>query len=521
MRVFEFLSEASIFSRPTAYTYGHKVRVAVTSKAGKILYQLIIDKLPDFTPSEDLEWIESPDDDATITRVMLGTSGEFKYFKRPSKDVIAIHGTDGTIEKTLVHAPGQKGSTAENKGDLSEPILSAAVVAKLIKRGGAKIADIVVDDVKDVLIRTLNSDDFTFEVHDKDSNISDVIKFTLAIRGPAREFMNGKDFWTKIDGLLNAVVHYANSGQIDKYADYFYKNGKVDRIEISSDGMSDQRSRKTDIEAYATDENGNVKKLKNLKISLKAGSTTIGQVGGGDIKNPFRVSEKGAQGVWTNANKLFSPLGVEVPKPEGPVSNRADFWLNTYEAANEQISKMLIDPSARSEAGVIAKIANMINYHGTLNDPEVKLISLSPKTGTSITVSFNGLVDKLKQEHINLVSKLQIGRSKSTNEPRPKITIYDSTSGESLITIRFSSTKDGTKSWNAIEIEPLLKNLTTITKKKSDKTAIAPPPDVNPELDRLQKLAGVNQHDQTSTPGIRNQTAVFNKEPMGQLPQNI
>lgn len=516
MRVFEFLFEASIFSRPAAYTYGHKVRVAVTSKAGKALYQLIVDKLPDFTPSEDLEWIEKPDQGARVTKIMLGTMGEFKYFRISSGDIIAIHGPETKIEKSLVHAPGQKGSTAENKGDLSEPILSAAVVAKLIKRGGAKIADIVVEDVKDVLVKVLSSDDFTFEVRDKDSYISDVIKFTLAIRGPAREFMNSENFWSKIDGLLSAVVHYANSGQIDRYADYFYKNGKVDRIEISSDGMSDQKSRKTDIEAYATDENGNVKKLKNLKISLKAGSTTIGQVGGGDIKNPFKVSEKGAQGVWTNANKLFSPLGVDVPKPDGPVKSRAEFWMTAYEVANEQISKLLIDPSARSEAGVIAKIANLINYHGTLNDPSVKLISLSPKTGTSITVSFNGLVDKLKQEHINLVSKLVVGHSKTTKEPRPRITIYDSNSGESLVTIRFSSTEDGTKAWNAIEIEPLLKNLTTITKKKSDKKAIAPPPDVNPELDRLQKLAGVNQPDQTSTPGIRNQNKIFTKEPMGQ-----
>ena len=48
----------------------------------------------------------------------------------------------------LNHAPGEKGSTAENKGDASEPVLSAAVVAKLIKRGSDNIEDITADDVK-------------------------------------------------------------------------------------------------------------------------------------------------------------------------------------------------------------------------------------------------------------------------------------------------------------------------------------------------------------------------------------
>lgn len=520
MRVFEFLSEASIFSRPTAYTYGHKVRVSTTSKNGDKLIGLIRNKISDFSPAEDLEWVRSPDQDSPVTKIMLSDSGEFKYFKRPNDDIIAIHGPVSTIESCLNHAPGEKGSTAENKGDLSEPILSAAVVAKLIKRGGATIADIDEEDVKQVLSKTLSSEGFSFEVHDKDSLISDVIKFTMAIRGPARDFMNSDGFWDAIGGLLPAVVHYSNSGQIDRYADYFYKNGKADRIEVSSDGMSEQKSRKTDIEAYATDENGNIKKLRNLKLSLKAGSNTIGGVGGGDIRNPFKVS-KGGQGVWTNANNLFGSIGVDIPKPEGPVKNRSEFWLNTYEAANAQISRMLIDPSARSEAGIITKIANMINYHGTLDDPAVKLISLDPKTGTSITASFNGLVDKLKHQNINLASKLVVGRSKVKKEPRPRIVIYDSYSNKELITIRFSSTENGVKSSNSIEIGPLLKDLTKITKKKSDRKAVEPPPDVNPELDRLQKLAGVNQPDQTSTPGIRNQNKVFNKEPMGQTTPEV
>ena len=40
MRFFEFLSEASIFSRGT-YTFGHKVKVAAENKEGKIAIEKI------------------------------------------------------------------------------------------------------------------------------------------------------------------------------------------------------------------------------------------------------------------------------------------------------------------------------------------------------------------------------------------------------------------------------------------------------------------------------------------------
>lgn len=465
MRANEFLKEASIFSRPGRYSFGHKVRVGLNSQKGKSFFQQIKLEIPDFEPNEDLTWIDNPGGTGdNIPTIVISKNGDRKYFQRPNGDIICVISLDKPLEQSLTHAPGQKGSTAENKGDLSEPILSAAVVAKLIKRGSSSIEDISNDDLKTVLMQTANSDQKEYVVNDKNSKIADIIKFTLAIRGPALEFLKSDMFWSKADTLISAATHYANSGQLDRYADYFYKNGKVDMVSVASDGLSDQRSRKTDIEAYASDENGNTRKLKNLSISLKAGSDTIGQIGGGITKDPFKVSKAGG-GVWTNANRLFGPLGITVSKPS-KVESRSEFWKEAYTEAAKELKQKLSGADAKNEAGIIDKIAELITTHGTLNDPTVKLVSLDVKQGVSSVVSFSNLRQRLKADHINLDCSLEIGSSKTKNDPRPSIIIFDKNTNSKFLVIRFSSTEDGIKSWNAIEMMPPLKKLVSISYKK-------------------------------------------------------
>jgi hypothetical protein len=510
MRAKEFYFEASIFSRPGRYVFGHKVRVGLNSQKGKAFFQLIKQELPDFEPTEDLEWIDSPGETSEgIPTIVLSKNGERKFFKRPNGQVISVISLDKPLEQSLTHAPGQKGSTAENKGDLSEPILSAAVVAKLINRGSSNIQDITEEDLKNVLLQTANSDQKEFVVNDKNSRIADVIKFTLAIRGPALEFLKSDMFWSKAGKLISAATHYANSGQIDRYADYFYKNGKVDMISVASDGLSDQRSRKTDIEAYASDEDGNIRKLKNLSISLKAGSDTIGQIGGGITKDPFKVS-KGGGGVWTNANRLFGPLGITISKPS-KVEDRSQFWKEAYTEAARELKKKLSGSDAKKEAGIIDKIADLITTHGTLNDPTVKLVSLDAKQGISSVVSFANLSQRLKDERINLDSSLEMGSSKTKNDPRPSIVIFDKNTNSKFLVIRFSSTEDGIKSWNSIELMPPLKKLISIAyKKKPEQQPASPATQTQP----VQQPNTATQTQPVQQPNTATQTQPVQQQAM-------
>jgi hypothetical protein len=451
MRTFEFLAEASIFTRPEKYTYGHKVRVATGSQKGQALELFIKQKIPDFDPKEDLEWVKSAPRGSTV--VQAGKGNERGYFKRPNGKYITIQGTQASFEKALTHAPGQKGSTAENVGDLSEPVLSAGVVAKLIKRGADSIENITVDDLKNVLNSALDSNGHTYSVKDMNSKIADEIKFTIAIRGPALEFLKSENFWKTFGNKVDSAVDYANSGQIDRYADYFYKNGKADSIVIRSDGMSAQKERKTDIEAFA-----NGRPLKNLNISLKAGSPHIGQVGGGSVAAP--TSPKG---VHTNAVKLFGPLGIDIPAPTRAVKSKVAFWVSAYKTAAKQLKSMLAGEDAKKEAGIVSKIAEYATSHGSAGDPNVKLVSLAG--GVSSIHSFANLVNKMQAEDINLDAVYREGTS-TTGDPRPEIRIFDKTSKRPLLYIRYSSTTDEKKVWNTIEMRELLKDLTTLSYRK-------------------------------------------------------
>lgn len=511
MRALEFLDEASIFTRPEKYSYGHKVRAGTASAKGKALLSAIQKEVPDYDPSEDLEWVEKAPKNSPL--VQFGTGNTIRSFKRPNGTYINISGTDSAIQGGMVHAPGQKGSTEGNVGDLSEPILSAAVVAKLIKRGDNKVESIVLDDLKNVLNAAVKSGTTSYKPQDQNRTIADLITFTLAVREPTRLFMQKPEFWPHVEGVANSAVHYANSGQIDRYADHFYKNGKVDEIRVESDGMSDQKGRKTDIKASV-----NGRDLKNLQISLKAGSSQFGQQGAGSLTTDI----ESVKGVYQSSVNFFSALGVDLIPPSKPPKTKIEWWKKAYDQAATQLKSLLAGQDAKTEAGVVGKIANMILQHSTKGDDTIRLVKLSKK-GVSTVHSFRGLMQKLLANNIDLTVEYRVGTSNS-GEPRPEINIKDATSGKSLVKLGYHATGDNKKIWNAITMEPLLADLTTMAKpqKLSPEPGQSSQPD---ELQQVKNLAGIPDSRNTSTlqgtkitaPGLQNQSSKLKagKELMG------
>jgi hypothetical protein len=469
------ISEASIISRPGAYEYGHQVKLQDPNKqAGGMLLSLIKDKVPDFDPNETLTWVEEVDGPT----IQVGKSSTASMsFQRPNGSGFTLVGPIQKIESGLNHAAGAKGSTAENKGDLAEPLLSAAVVAKLIKRGSDSIEDITIDDLKNVLNKAISTGSSSYKVADKDSKISDTIDFKVSIRGPAMEFLKSKNFWNVMNNVAQSAVHYANSGQIDRYADYFFKNRKADLIKVDSDGLSDQKGRKTDVDAYVKGSDGTLRPLKGLAISLKAGSDTIGQVGGGGLKN---------DGVIIAAKKLFGPLGIDIQKPSEEITSKTQFWINAYNQANTQLRELLAGQDAKKEAGIIMKIGDFIEQQGSGGNPNVRLVSLK-KSGLSSVHSFKNLAQKLRDQNVDLDSKIVLGKSKS----RPTLYIFDKNSGEWALKIRYSIANEGTikeKVWNPIEMGPLIQRLTSMKYKTSSKLSDKFIITIKNKFDDLQKI---------------------------------
>lgn len=476
-KLIDIITEASIFSRGT-YNYGHKVKVAAENKKGQQLIGLIQASIPDFTPQEELEWVEATD--GTSTEIVFGRGGE-RYFKRANGEYITIVGSDSTIESALNHAGRY------NRGDIAEGILGSALSAKLIKRGSAKIGDITVDDVKQVLQNAIAStNELKYTVNDRNSQIADQINFVLRLPSGSMDIIKNESMWPRFEDLFQSAIHYCNSVDAERYSNYFYSNGKVDEVYIESDGVSNQKGRKTDVKAVVNTidpKTGEVKErtLKNVDISLKADSKKYGQsTSGGLTQSPE---------VWLkNANNLFIPLGITIDMP-GTQGNMLDFWIEVYQQATDKLNAALAGASAKNETTFIEKIADFVRKHATSDNPNLKLVNF--EKGQSTVHSFNTIKQRLIDYKIDLAAKYAMG----PRSGKPTIFIYDRKSNAILTAIRFYLTDIA--STNYLEKGELLDTLTRVEKVRS-----APQPVQQPATPPKQPIAA-----QPATPEVQPELA--------------
>jgi hypothetical protein len=491
MNVLDILSEASIFSRDSKYSYGHVVRLKDSATAMPLV-QKVLDQLPDLDIGEKFSWIETPKGSVKKMPGFLGTaqlgaksSDNLRFFKRENGDIFAISGSDSAIEKILLHGDRY------NRGDVAEALLGASLAAKLVKRGGDRIGKIGVDDVKAILQQATSRGDNTMvvRIQDKDSQIADNINFYLRLPTGSMAFMKNPANWDRVQDLFSSAIEYCNGTDAERYSNYFYRNGKVDDVRIVSDGVGGSKDRKTDVQAivHETDpETGKVTKrsLKNVDISLKADSDIYGQHGTGGLKaTPDKWLE--------SANTLFSQIGVNIAMPRYK-NDIMQFWMSVYQQANKQLNTILAGSNANKETAIVEKIADMLEAQGSREkNPETKewqpnknLKLLSFKGGTYTMHSFSVLKHQLLDKQINLTSELIIGKRSG----KPSILIKDITSGDLLTEIRFQMGTD--KASNYFIKGPLMTELTKIEKHKQTNGGIVPsPPEDAVPIDRTTTTA--------------------------------
>lgn len=435
--------EASIFTRGT-YGYGHKVKVAAENKKGQQLIQLIQQSVPDFDPQEELEWAEAPDNNSS--QVVFGRGDNERYFKRPNGEYITIVGSDSTIEGALNHAGRY------NRGDIAEGILGSALSSKLIKRGSDRIGQITVDDVKQVLSSAIQVGDteLVYTVDDKNSNVADKITFSLRLPSGSMDIIRNPTMWPRFSDLFESAVHYCNSVDAERYSNYFYQNGKVDEVFIQSDGVSDQKGRKTDVNVVIRDPaTGEIRSLKNVDISLKADSKKYGQSTAGGLKQ--------GPDVWLkNAKVLFEPFGITIDPPSPDATDILSFWIQVYQQASTKLDTALRGQSADKETNFVNRVADVIQKHGTAGNPNIKLVNF--EKGVSTVHSFNTIKQRLVDYKINLAAKYAVG----VRSGKPTLYIYDRTSNQVLTAIRFYLTEKA--STNYFEKGELLDVLTRVEK---------------------------------------------------------
>ena len=345
-----------------------------------------------------------------------------------------------------------RGSGIQNKGDVAEGLLGAALTVAFIKGG----VSVKVDEVEDFLIE-LNAKDrrerrnkkamieksLTKNV-DRPNGTND--RNTCVIRLTVRNFEDLMDIRKRpaLQSLLMSVTEFANSNEVLEASKAVATNEQNNQIAVVSDGVSNQKSTKVDVKTYL---DGKITPLG--KISLKATTTDqLGQVGGswegmsGMFKKMFNIE------LDAKYKSAWQAVMNERPRDKERV---AEVAKEIYKDATEQINIKLapIKPQDPTEdLDFIKIISNGLKYQVALEEEGVILIQLNKDTFKRM--DFNNLENIIRQNKIEF-------KAFFVDDGRPKILIKDISGGGTLFQIRFRFDSGGVRQY--VEKGPLVSEL--------------------------------------------------------------
>jgi hypothetical protein len=442
------------------YGPGTQFAVSAGSQSGQKLLDLMqqqgFDPTPPLTMQDTSQMGEK--EILNLPTVVASAGGEGYLFTNSAGQFILVTGSSSSIGPmfNVYKGPGLDGAGAEvkagisNRGETSEGILGAAMFAKFTKReSGEEIGTVTPGDIGDVLdtLKKTGEDQYEVEVEDYDNVHADKVTFVLRLKtAPYNDLMDP----AKRDLLTSefaSAAAYVNSSDAERYSRYFYINGKADRIIVMADGVTGEKTQKTDVWVYVTDEDGKPRKLR-LNTSLKVGGVAqFGQVGGSTVETQ--------QTLWNYFGVDVDPALDDFADTVADDSRAA--FKQVYEYAADQINQELQDASPEDEAGVINNIAQGITHFATLGDPKVELVDFS--SGGFKIMRFNNLVKKLKS--------VDLEATYVDSKAWPEVVIHERGDPKNkLLTVRMKveNTKSGPYARNYIEKGPLLEKLTEVKK---------------------------------------------------------
>lgn len=458
----QVLSEVTI----SKAKYGPGTQFAVSgSAAGQKLMTLLQQQGFDATPPLTMQDTSELGDEELLNlpTVAVGAGPDGYLFANNAGDYMLITGSASTIGPMFNAytgaAAGDEGGKIANRGETSEGILGAAMFAKFTKREDKEdIGTVTPQDIATVLdnLKKTGEDQYEIQVEDSDNVHADTVTFVLRLKtGPYADLMDQAKR-PLLSNEFSSAAAYVNSSDAERYSRYFYINGRADQIVIMADGVTGEKTQKTDVWVYVTDENGNPRKTR-LNTSLKVGGVgQFGQVGGD--------SEETQETLWNYFGVDVKPA-LSGFKDKAKTDIRSAF-KDVYQYAADQINQELADASPEQEAGMIDSIARGITHFATLGDPKVELVDFS--SGGFKILRFNNLVEKLKS--------VDLEASYIDTKTWPEVIIHEKGNVKNkLLTVRMKIEKVPTKKnpdaiyiRNYIEKGPLLEKLTEYRKASWD-----------------------------------------------------
>jgi hypothetical protein len=364
-----------------------------------------------------------------------------------------------------------KSGSGMNMGIMAEGVLGAALTAKFAKKG--EVINII--DVGKILFKMTpepigdksSAVMGTYEdvVH-YDSGKEDSIKFILKLSknefSPLVMAIKSKEALdSKVKSLINSAMMYVNSESegISSAINTVINNSKNNVIEITSDGISDNKGTKADLKVQI---NGEVIKL----ISLKAmGVKQFGQISGHKFENFQKfVSDLFDIDISKHAEKFTKESGVEAAQ------KNHEIITNIYKNDIGPEIKEQLTKGPQTEAKFIEKLVKGIIKHA-VGDSEVELVKFDRAIagGYKILKIDNTLLETVK--NIKFTVEVQPDRAilKIFGKPTNEELIDKFDSDEPILMLQLRSILQLKAGYvrNILEMGDLLEDLTTVESVKA------------------------------------------------------
>ncbi len=283
-----------------------------------------------------------------------------------------------------------------NRGDVAEGILGATLTAKFINRPKS-LKDPNVTVTKEMVNKVL-SDFFkkasliSYQVHDlqaqKASTVIDTINFSINLPTASLKFLSNTKDLSEVDDLYDSAISYVEKTWGDAVME-FALNGQIDKINIISDGVGDQKGTKADIKVSI---NG---KPYKRQISLKvAGGEQFAQISGDDFSKQQKLWEEILKLDITKLEKKYNEAlenydkkklfnsrdDVKLKAFKDMIKNAAGY---VYEEAALQIEKKI----NAKDTNFFVNLSKLVFEGITRGDPSIELVKL--EKGSFKQLKFN------------------------------------------------------------------------------------------------------------------------------------
>lgn len=397
---------------------------------------------------------------------------------------------------------GLAGKKAYNAGHLAELIMGMCVTAKFLNIG----ADITIGQLKAMISGVAsgtsgNNYRFTYNgnIHYPENRAkNDQISFLAVV--PARsaeaflEQAQLGSFEPDIASVLASAVKYCNESEgVANACQKVRLDKNTNNIEVISDGTSDAKGTKADLQLKVDGTKVNL-------LSLKTFSTdTLGQISGI---------------TYENVSKWFDvAFGIDISKYRSlldPTLPREKIYNNLLtviydDVVYPQVEKMINDQSPGQEAKIVERLAHAAKFHARgegMEDVEIVKLDDSVKEGNYKILRFSDdIYDAMT--HLDLETRY-VGKGQGrTIQIWVKPAEGEKVARGANRLCQFRTQKMGDSYRNYYEIGPMMEQLTKVEQRAQGIAQPMKDPGASLSADRVKRPGKLKFQEPTAAPAMR------------------